>query len=341
MSTKGQQIAVVPASADLAEIMQYADLFYQSGMFPGIRSMAAAAVKIMAGREYGLKPFEAINAFHIVKEKLTMSADTMAKLVKRSGRYDFRCVENTDTRCEIHFSERSGQEWKAIGTSVFTIADAKRAGTQNIDKYPANMLFARALSNGVKWHCPDALATLAYVEGEISDDAAASSDADVITVNSEPVTQTVPAAPVEVPQRPEGNGWQLFTRTCLRYGVNVMPTGANAIEGDDLHVWVEKLIGRPWSEKPTAKGADMTEWWENTAEPLLAIGDVMGWDASALSDHESLTNLVNQCDKTGGPYASFFAVRGEDWCLLAAYIAGGQDDTSTTAGGAETQAHPD
>ena len=27
----------------------------------------------------------------------------------------------------------------------------------NWRKYPKNMLFARAISNGVKWHCPDVM----------------------------------------------------------------------------------------------------------------------------------------------------------------------------------------
>ena len=33
---------------------------------------------------------------------------------------------------------------------------AVKAGTKNMDKFPRNMLFARAMSNGQKWYCPDA-----------------------------------------------------------------------------------------------------------------------------------------------------------------------------------------
>jgi hypothetical protein len=35
--------------------------------------------------------------------------------------------------------------------SEFTIQDAKMAGTKNLNKFPKNMLFARAISNGAKW----------------------------------------------------------------------------------------------------------------------------------------------------------------------------------------------
>lgn len=34
-------------------------------------------------------------------------------------------------------------------------SDAAKAGTQNMGKFPRNMLFARCISNGVKWFCPD------------------------------------------------------------------------------------------------------------------------------------------------------------------------------------------
>jgi len=44
---------------------------------------------------------------------------------------------------------------ESIGKSEFTAADAAKAGTQNMGKFPRNMLFARAMSNGVRWYCPD------------------------------------------------------------------------------------------------------------------------------------------------------------------------------------------
>jgi len=54
-----------------------------------------------------------------------------------------------------------------IGNSTFTIEDAKKALTKNIDKFPKNMLFARAISNGVKWYCPDIFSGPVYVPEEM------------------------------------------------------------------------------------------------------------------------------------------------------------------------------
>jgi len=65
--------------------------------------------------------------------------------------------------CTIEFYE----DGRAIGRSRFTIEDAKRAGTKNMDKYPRNMLFARAMSNGVRWFCPDVFGQAVYTPEEL------------------------------------------------------------------------------------------------------------------------------------------------------------------------------
>ena len=87
----------------------------------------------------------------------------MAATVKGSGKYDFRVVEQTDQVCTIDFYQ--GKE--KIGTSSFTIQDAKKAGTKNLEKFPKNMLFARAMSNGVKWFTPDIFSGPVYVPEEM------------------------------------------------------------------------------------------------------------------------------------------------------------------------------
>ena len=45
-----------------------------------------------------------------------------------------------------------------VGKSSFNFKDAAKAGLANKDvwkNYPRNMMFARALSNGSKWYCPN------------------------------------------------------------------------------------------------------------------------------------------------------------------------------------------
>jgi hypothetical protein len=90
----------------------------------------------------------------------------LASLIKASGKYNYK-VKRLDAKvCEIEFYE----DGKPSGTEIFTIEEAKQAGTKNIDKYPKNMLFARAISNGAKFYTPDVFGGAVYTEGEIQAD---------------------------------------------------------------------------------------------------------------------------------------------------------------------------
>jgi hypothetical protein len=145
------------------EIMSIGKAFAESGMFPDIKSAAQAIVKIQAGAELGIAPFAAMSGIHIISGKPTIGAGVMAAMVKASGKYDYRVIEQTDKVCSIDYY----QGVERLGTSTFTIEDAKKAGTKNTDKFPRNMLFARAMSNGVKWYTPDVFAGPVYVPEEM------------------------------------------------------------------------------------------------------------------------------------------------------------------------------
>lgn len=132
-------------------------------MFPDIKSAAQAAVKIQAGKEFGIQPFAAMTGIHIIAGRPVIGAGLMASRVKASGRYDYRVVKHTDVICEIDYY----CECEKIGTSTFTIEDARKAGTKNLEKFPKNMLFARAMSNGVKWYTPDIYDVPVYVPEEM------------------------------------------------------------------------------------------------------------------------------------------------------------------------------
>lgn len=149
----------------ISEIMTIGKAFQESGMFPDVKSAAMAIVKIQAGQELGIAPFAAMTGIHIILGKPTVGATLMAGKVKSSGKYDYKVKEMTDEICSLDFYQ--GKE--LIGNSSFTLADAKRAGTKNIDKFPKNMLFARAISNGVKWFTPDVFNSTVYTPEDFQD----------------------------------------------------------------------------------------------------------------------------------------------------------------------------
>ena len=151
---------IVKSAADALTI---GETFFKSGMFADIKSAQQAVVKIMAGAEMGISPFAAMSGIHIIQGKPTIGAGLMAARVKGFGKYDYKVLEHSDKICSIEYF----QNGKSLGVSTFTIEDARKAGTKNLDKFPKNMLFARAMSNGVKWYTPDIYESPVYVPEEM------------------------------------------------------------------------------------------------------------------------------------------------------------------------------
>lgn len=171
MNTNGNGTALATTKdINLDELQRTASMLVASGYFDAKgdakTQIAQLATKIMAGHELGYGPFASVQGIHVIQGKPQVSANLMASAVKAHPRYDYRVVKMADDGVTVRFFE-NGQP---IGDSSFTLDDAKRAGTQNLQKFPRNMLFARALSNGVRWYCPDVFyGQTVYVEGEIGE----------------------------------------------------------------------------------------------------------------------------------------------------------------------------
>ena len=182
-------VVAAPAAAEV-DLFRLGDVLAQSGYFQDARQAAQAIVKVMAGRELGFGPIASMTGIHIIQGRPAIGADLMAKAVKRSGRYNYRVIGLTDEACSIEFFEKSGDAWQSIGTSLFTRQDATKAKTKNLDAFPRNMLFARAMSNGVKWFCPDALGLTSYTPEELEGIEAAP-----IQAQAAPAAQTAKGEP--------------------------------------------------------------------------------------------------------------------------------------------------
>lgn len=151
---------------DETPVAELAKHFVQSGYFADTRQLSQAIVKILAGRELGIGPMAAMQGINIISGRTTASAGLIASLIKRSSKYNYKVVEMSDKRVTIEFFE----EKEKVGNSSFTIEDAKIANLLAKDvwkKYPKNMLFARAISNGARWYCPDIFSGSVYVPEEL------------------------------------------------------------------------------------------------------------------------------------------------------------------------------
>jgi len=140
----------------------------------------------MAGMEAGFSPFASATGIHIINGRPAFSSSLLAQAVRRHPAYDYRVLEKSSTVCRIKFLAH-GQE---LGIETFTIEMAERAQllkNPTWRSYPEAMLFSRALTAGMRTHCPDALGGhTAYSPEELG-------AAEVV-----PVTVTeAPPAPVE------------------------------------------------------------------------------------------------------------------------------------------------
>jgi hypothetical protein len=168
------------------EVERAAKAMAASGFFADTRQASQAIVKVMAARELGFGPFAGMTGVNIIQGKPTFSANLMAAAVKKSGRYNYRVTEMTEQNCSIEFMERLDGKWLECGVSSFSMDDAKKAGTKNLDKFARNMLFARAMSNGVRWYCPDVMnGSGAYTPEELGADT--DIDGEVVEWKVEPV----------------------------------------------------------------------------------------------------------------------------------------------------------
>lgn len=220
-----------PASKALTVSRDYDDMasqalaFAQSGLFPTVKTQSQAVVKMLAGRELGFGPWASMANVHIITTNkgtsIQIGSKLLAAAVLRHPRYDYRILEHDNEKCEIQFYVDGEAR---TPTSIFTIADARLQGLvkdgSNWKKIPRNMVFARAMSNGVTWHCPDVVGGMpVYTEGdEIEDEIeirasgrVADLEPDEILVEAEvvdPGPAPEPATPAEPSAPPASQGQQ-------------------------------------------------------------------------------------------------------------------------------------
>jgi len=199
----------VPAMAmgSLSDPKELGTMLAASHYFEDAKDAAQAVVKVLAGQELGFGPIASMTGVFIVKGRVTLSANLMAASIKRHPKYDFRVKDLTDDRASVAFFEAG----KEVGTSDFTMEDARKAGLANQDnwrKYPRNMLFARALSNGAKWFCPDVFAGApVYTPDELGVEIDAETgeilEGTIATVTTEPSKPAEPSEPEPASNPPE------------------------------------------------------------------------------------------------------------------------------------------
>lgn len=247
----GNDLVVAPPSLDGGmDVMTLGNVLAQSGYFADARQAAQAVVKVLAGRELGFGPIASMTGIHIISGKPAIGANLMAMAVKRSGKYTYKVTVLTDEVCRLEFYERNGDKWEQLGPSEFTRQDATKAGVKNLDRFPRNMLFARALSNGVRWYCPDALAMTTYTPEEL--------DGELVEVKQTPAppqsqpTGIIDQAPLADEPQPSGPMTPTQLTTWLRDAAKAAENDNSSDLSDGWKGAIRGHIGKLFADKAKA-----------------------------------------------------------------------------------------
>lgn len=184
-------------------------VMFASGMFKNTQTEAQAIVKVMAGSEMGMSPFESMNGIDIIEGQAVVKPHTIAARIKRTRKYDYKVKQLTALRCDIDYYSLENDKRAHLGTATFTAEMAQTAGlidpqceinpqtgTINHDKrtitkykkgggswtkqdsclckdnyrnYPDDMMYARAMSRGTKRFTPDVFNIPVYTPDEIEE----------------------------------------------------------------------------------------------------------------------------------------------------------------------------
>jgi hypothetical protein len=242
------------------------NILAQSGFFADTKGAAQAAVKVMAGQELGFGAIASMTGIYIVKGRVTLSANLMAAAVKKSD-YDYRVKEHTAENCIIEFYGPKLNEpgLEIVGTSAFSMADAQAAGlagSETYKKFPRNMLFSRALSNGAKWYCPDVFGGgPVYTPDELTDEVTYDQDG-IVTAVVEDAVETAPAAPKigATALKQLNDQWARYADAGLsfeRLEMQAVAIGGELDTADDASLW--HLLTRE-------QGLALYEWMQAETE---------------------------------------------------------------------------
>lgn len=154
----------------ISDIQTMALNISKSGFF-GLKTPEQAAALMLVAQADGLHPAKAATHYHIIQGKPLLSADAMlARFQSAGGKVQWDVY--TDAEVTGTFTHAQGGSVKIS----WTIARAKKAGIGNLEKFPAAMLRARCISEGIRTVYPGVIVGM-YTPEEVQTYAPAVTEA--------------------------------------------------------------------------------------------------------------------------------------------------------------------
>lgn len=180
---------------DVESLKRVCELLMKTPHYAKLGAEGVFAVTSKA-RSLGMDLIEALNGgLYYLQGKVGMPAETMAALIRQKGHSITKDGKSDDSICILHGKRAdTGDTWCVS----FSIEDAKRAGIAKMmyDKYPAAMLYNRAMSFLARQLFPDVIKGAGYTFDELKEIAGGKNDP-VNGVNNEALLLAVDSISTE------------------------------------------------------------------------------------------------------------------------------------------------
>lgn len=147
------------------DLGRIAKAFALSNLF-GFKNETEAFALMCIAQANGLHPAKAAERYHIIQGRPAMKSEAMLSAFQESGGA-VKWIKRTDTECKLWLSHPQGGELEV----TWNIERAQKAGLgakDNWKKFPAQMLAARCVSEGVRALFPACLSGM-YTPEEVAD----------------------------------------------------------------------------------------------------------------------------------------------------------------------------
>ncbi len=254
---------------------EYAEILSASNLLPrAYQKQPANVFTAMAmGEALGLKPIEAINSINVIQGKPALSAELMGAMVRRAGhKLRITCTKNPPTATATLIRK---DDPDAPFTVTWDEKAAARAGlwmsSPSWQKYPDQMMRARAVTEVCRMGAADALSGFVYTAEELGGEPqdplafspvvepvqAAPETVEVIEVVEEPAPKLEPEPkPKRKPGRPRKNPKPEETPA---QDTETAPSGDETPQGVDT-VTGEIIAPETGQQPPEQGSTDDTDW---------------------------------------------------------------------------------
>lgn len=167
-------IRPLPTDDEIARMVRLSKVFYASGIYRDVKQAEQAFAKMVIGRDLGLSIAQSMQGVQFVQGQIQLHYSMLAMVIRARG-FWWETIERSETRAAARFfgpnvvDEGEEVEFTMANADTANLTKPARSGEASMyTKYPRNMLWARMMSDAVRFVIPEATGGIpVYAPGEV------------------------------------------------------------------------------------------------------------------------------------------------------------------------------